>query len=69
MVLADDPETIKDLRSASTSGSINLLLDRDAEAPKLTFVFNTARPPFLDPVARHAVRERDRSHGDDRRGI
>ena len=44
MVLADDPVTIKDLRAVSTSGSINLLLDRDAEAPKLTFVFNTARP-------------------------
>jgi peptide/nickel transport system substrate-binding protein len=55
LVLADDPVTITDLRTASTSGSINLLLDRDAEAPKLTFVFNTARPPFLDPVARHAV--------------
>jgi peptide/nickel transport system substrate-binding protein len=55
MVLAADPVTIKDLRDASTSSDFDLLLDRDAEAPKLTFVFNTARPPFLDPVARHAV--------------
>ena len=55
MALADDPATILDLREASTTGRINLLLDRDAEAPKLTFVFNTGRPPFLDPVARHAV--------------
>lgn len=55
MVLADDPATILDLREAAEQGSIDLLLDRNAEAPKLTIVFNTARPPFLDPVARHAV--------------
>jgi peptide/nickel transport system substrate-binding protein len=55
MVLADDPATIVELREASTTGRVDLLLDPNAEAPKLTFVFNTARPPFLDPVARHAV--------------
>lgn len=55
MVLADDPTTIRDLRELSETGDTHLLLDRDAEAPKLTFVFNTARPPFLDPVARNAV--------------
>lgn len=55
MVLADDPATILDLREAAEQGTIDLLLDRNAEAPKLTIVFNTARPPFLDPVARRAV--------------
>jgi ABC-type transport system substrate-binding protein len=55
MMLADDPATILDLREVMATGRINLLLDRNAEAPKLTFVFNTGRPPFLDPVARYAV--------------
>jgi peptide/nickel transport system substrate-binding protein len=55
MLLADDPSTILDLREAAEQGSIDVLLDRSAEAPKLTIAFNTARPPFLDPVARRAV--------------
>lgn len=53
--LADDPVTIGALRSAAETEPIALYLDPNAEAPKLTFVFNTDRPPFLDPVARAAV--------------
>jgi peptide/nickel transport system substrate-binding protein len=55
MLLADDPTTISSLRDLSDRGGINMLLDPNAEAPKLTLVFNTARPPFLDIVARNAV--------------
>ncbi len=55
MVMADDPATIRTLRTVAESATVDMLLDRNAEAPKLTFVFNTARPPFLDPVARNAV--------------
>jgi peptide/nickel transport system substrate-binding protein len=55
MVMADDAPTIARLRRPAEVGRVNLLLDRDAEAPKLTLVFNTARPPFIDAVARHAV--------------
>jgi peptide/nickel transport system substrate-binding protein len=56
MILADDPRTISELRVAADGPEpVDMLLDVNAEAPKLTFVFNTARPPFLDPVARNAV--------------
>ena len=56
MILADDPVTISDLRTtAAGADPVDMFLDANAEAPKLTFVFNTARPPFLDPVARNAV--------------
>lgn len=55
MLLADDPVTISALRSVSESSPVELLLDSNAEAPKLTIVFNTASPPFLDIVARNAV--------------
>lgn len=55
VILADDPATIVELRQAAERSPIDVLLDPNAEAPKLTFVFNTATPPFLDPVARHAV--------------
>jgi peptide/nickel transport system substrate-binding protein len=55
MIMADDPVTIATLRKPADTGRVNLLLDRDEESPKLTFVFNTARPPFIDVVARHAV--------------
>lgn len=55
MVVADDPVTISALRDASETKRVDMLLDRNAEAPKLTLVFNTARPPFLDAVARNAV--------------
>jgi peptide/nickel transport system substrate-binding protein len=55
MIVADDPPTIARVRTVAETERVNLLLDRDAEAPKLTLVFNTARPPFIDGVARHAV--------------
>jgi ABC-type transport system substrate-binding protein len=55
MLLADEPSTISSVRSLTESGQVNLLLDPNAEAPKLTIVFNTAKPPFLDVVARNAV--------------
>jgi peptide/nickel transport system substrate-binding protein len=55
VILADDPATISELRDVAEVEPLQFLLDRNAEAPKLTFVFNTARPPFLDPVARSAV--------------
>jgi peptide/nickel transport system substrate-binding protein len=55
MVMADDPVEILRLQEAGDRGRASVIADPETEDPKLTAVFNVARMPFLDPIARHAV--------------
>jgi peptide/nickel transport system substrate-binding protein len=54
LILTDDPT---DLSPPAEPGAAprQVVLDPEAEDPKLTIVVNTARTPFIDPVARNAV--------------
>jgi len=55
VALSADPVSLGRLLDDAAGGALTLVVDRDAEAPKATFVLNVAEPPFLDPVARSAV--------------
>jgi peptide/nickel transport system substrate-binding protein len=52
--LFDDPATIAELRALDDQ-DLQVFLDPDGEAPKLTVVLNSARAPFVDFAARQAV--------------
>lgn len=51
----DAPLDLGTLSREAAAGDIQLVLDREAEAPKLTVVLNTVRPPFVDVGARSAM--------------
>jgi peptide/nickel transport system substrate-binding protein len=55
VALSSDPIALGALVDVAATGSLRLVVDRDGEAPKATFVLNAAVPPFLDPLARSAV--------------
>lgn len=55
VALSADPVALGALAEDASTGPLRLVVDRDGEAPKATFVLNAAAPPFLDPVARSAV--------------
>lgn len=54
MILTDDPVDITALDDDAID-DLQGVMDPEVEDPKLTVVFNVSQPPFLDPVARHAV--------------
>ncbi len=55
--LFEEPATIAALRAQAqaSDGELQLVLDRESEAPKLTIVLDTAQAPFIDVDARTAV--------------
>jgi peptide/nickel transport system substrate-binding protein len=55
LVLTDDPVSVTRLTDAADRGRVQLAVDREGEAPKFTFVLNTATMPFIDPLARQAL--------------
>jgi peptide/nickel transport system substrate-binding protein len=55
VLLTDDPVQVGELNEAASEGIVQVIDDLEDEDPKLTIAFNTARPPFLDPLARRAV--------------
>ncbi len=57
MGLFGEPATIAALRTQAeaSDGQVQLVLDRESEAPKLTIVLDTAQGPFIDLDARVAL--------------
>ena len=55
MVAADRPAQLARLDRAAADGSIRLVEDRNAEAPKVVIALNTSRAPFDSITARRAV--------------
>jgi peptide/nickel transport system substrate-binding protein len=54
LVAADRPNPIDRLERAASSGTVRVIEDRNAEAPKVVVAFNTGRAPFDEISARRA---------------
>lgn len=54
LVAADRPNSIDRLERAATAGTVRVIEDRNAEAPKVAIAFNTGRAPFDQISARRA---------------